>query len=93
MTKLPTLEEILMAYKRYPYGTDEEPHMSGDEAKAAVQRLFAAERLDERNQVALDNYDGHTFGTETDWRTKFDKFIRGNNARIASLQEQQTPEG
>lgn len=42
-------------------------------------------RLDERNQIALDNYYGKTISNETDWRAKFDYFIKGNDRRIWSL--------
>lgn len=40
------LDKILMAYKRYPYGTSAAPHISGDEAKQALRTLFQ-EALDE----------------------------------------------
>lgn len=33
------IDEILMSYKRYPYGTDDYPHISGDEAKEQILSL------------------------------------------------------
>ena len=33
------LDKILMAYKRYPYGTSAASHISGDEAKQAITSL------------------------------------------------------
>lgn len=36
------VQKILMASKRYPYGTKELPHLTGDEAKAAIEALIAA---------------------------------------------------
>ena len=34
------LDKILMAYKRYPYGTSAAPHISGYEAKQALTSLY-----------------------------------------------------
>lgn len=36
------IKEILMAYKRYPYGTAEEPHITGDEAADNLVQFITA---------------------------------------------------
>ena len=48
---------------------------------------LAQARLAERQNVALDNYYGHTFSDSTNWKGKFDKFINNNEARIAALKD------
>lgn len=53
---------------------------------AATQRAAVMARIDERKQVALDNYRGQTFSDSTNWRGKFDKFINNNEGRIVQLQ-------
>jgi len=58
---------------------DNTHYISGVEAK------IAEARLDERKQVALDNYRGQTFSESTDWKGKFDKFVENNERRIANL--------
>ena len=55
--KQPTIDEILKAYKRYPYGTSEYPHISGDTAKAQLEQLMAERerlaRIDELERIYL----------------------------------------
>ena len=62
-----TLEEILKAYKRYPYGTKELPHITGDEAKALLiawrDKAMLRARIEENQKVlktvpALDKHSG-----------------------------------
>jgi hypothetical protein len=59
------------------------------EAKSALLTLIhdreLRARLDERNSVALDNYRGHTFSDSTDWKGKYDKFIKNNERRLKAL--------
>lgn len=50
-----------------------------------AQAVLSA-RLEERKAVALDNYRGQTFSESTNYRGKFDKFIRNNERRIAELE-------
>lgn len=56
---------------------------------AGLTKLIETEtlkvRLDERNQLALDNYYGKTISNESDWRAKSDYFIKNNDRRIWSL--------
>jgi hypothetical protein len=63
------------------------------DAKKALMALITAYthdreteiRLAEREEVALDNYHGHTFSDSTNWQGKFDKFIKNNEKRITAL--------
>ncbi len=75
------------------YGNQEDV----DKAKAQIQKRLAeveiSARLDERKEVALDNYRGHTFSDGTNWRGKFDKFILNNDKRIAQLTQQRDSKG
>lgn len=50
-----------------------------------IDEQIQAARLDERRQVALDNYRGQTFSDSTNWRGKYEKFIENNERRIAQL--------
>lgn len=38
------LVEILKAYKRYPFGTDSLPHITGDEALQAIKSLYISRK-------------------------------------------------
>jgi hypothetical protein len=42
-------------------------------------------RLNERQELALDLYHGHTFSKSTNWEAKFAKFIDNNENRIRTL--------
>lgn len=53
-----------------------------------LSKLLIRERLDERKIVALNNYDGKTFSTETNWGEVAYGFIEENNNRIATLEQQ-----
>ena len=53
-----------------------------------LEAKTAEARLNERKQVALDNYHGHTFSEATNYKGKFDKFIENNERRIAHLTNQ-----
>ena len=50
-----------------------------------IEKLRA--RIDERKNVALDNYNGHTFSDSTNYRGKFDKFTENNEKAIVHLTE------
>lgn len=41
-----TVEEILQAFKRYPYGNPEYPHMTGAEALAAIELHYKGKMLE-----------------------------------------------
>lgn len=60
-----------------------------NEATTALKTLLTSEknkaRIDERNEVALDNYRGHTFSDSTNYGAKFAKFIDNNEKRLAQL--------
>lgn len=59
---------------------------------SATEKAVRAAILDERREIALDNYHGHTFSDSTDYRGKFAKFIENNERCIAKLQAT-TPKG
>lgn len=61
-----------------------------DKLEALIQQETVIARLAERNQVALDNYRGHTFGETTNWEGKFAKFISNNENRLAQLSKGDT---
>ena len=67
------------------------------EATKAIQALLAEQvqlgRISERNEVALDNYRGHTFSDSTNWEAKFAKFIDNNEKRLAQLKDTTLLEG
>lgn len=63
-----------------------------DKLKSRDQQIALAARLDERKQVALDNYHGHTFSDATNYKGKFDKFIENNERRIKTLKQAQNKE-
>lgn len=50
-----------------------------------IQQEIAKARRSERLEVALDNYRGQTFSESTDYKSKFDKFVRNNEIRIEQL--------
>lgn len=54
---------------------------------AHIKQVELAGRIDERNQIALDNYRGQTFSESTNWHSKFDKFVSNNEKRLAQLQQ------
>lgn len=56
------------------------------------QQMLEA-RIDERKQVALDNYHGQTFSDSTNYKDKFDKFIENNERRLETLKQQQSKQG
>lgn len=60
-----------------------------DELMALISQQRTEAAIHERNEVALDNYRGHTFSDSTDWRGKFDKFIKNNEKRLKQLQSSQ----
>lgn len=65
----------------------------GKQLDQMVAKEVAAARLDERKQIALDNYHGHTFSDSTNWKGKFEKFIDNNERRIAQLTLRDGEEG
>lgn len=90
---LPTLEDILSSFGMYSrwYGFDEAMNTKGkhtsstpteaiEEAKSAIQRLFAAERLDELKSIEYTELDD-LVGTEVVLRSRIDN-------RAAELQQQ-----
>lgn len=48
------LERILKCYKRYPYGNEQEPHLSGDEMKQAVKQAFSTHVIGEDRPIDSD---------------------------------------
>lgn len=65
--------------------------MAGFRAIADLLEAKVAEaRLDERKQVALDNYRGQTFSEDTNYQGKFEKFVDNNEKRIAHLTQGDT---
>lgn len=50
-----------------------------------IHSYTEAARLNERKQVALDNYRGQTFSEDTNYQGKFEKFVRNNELVIARL--------
>jgi hypothetical protein len=59
-----------------------------DEATQAIQSLINEARANERQEVALDNYKGQTFSSSTNYKGKWDKFVRNNEAVIKQLTEE-----
>ena len=57
-----------------------------EEEVTQIETLITEARLDERNELALDNYRGQTFSDSTNYEAKFAKFIDNNNKRISRLQ-------
>ena len=51
----------------------------------SISHLITKARIDERNEVALDNYRGHTFSDSTNYEAKFAKFIDNNEKRLSQL--------
>lgn len=41
-----------------------------------------------RKAIALDNYHGHTFSEDADWRVKYDKFVTNNEKAIEALTQE-----
>lgn len=92
------LEEILskMAFK-CAGGITHSGRKEYTPAKLRIEALLKqAElhgRIDERNEVALDNYRGHTFSDNTNYEAKFAKFIANNEKRIQGLEELKSMKG
>jgi len=61
----------------------------GVEALRAHEKTI---RLNERIEVALDNYRGHTFSDSTDYKGKFEKFTENNEKRLAQLSDTKAKE-
>lgn len=63
-----------------------------DEALRQIEDFYRNQileaRIDERNEVALDNYRGHTFSDSTNYEGKFAKFIANNENRLKDMTAQ-----
>jgi hypothetical protein len=59
--------------------------MLADKPKQALLQMLKEARLNERKEVALDNYRGHTFSENTNYEGRFQKFITNNEKRISQL--------
>lgn len=64
-----------------------------DEAEQRINDLILRGKIEERREVALDSYRGQTFSDSTNYKGKFEKFIRNNERRIAALEAQLSKEG
>ena len=51
--------KILIRFKRYPYGNDEMPHLSGDEASHALDELVKKYVVGKDNDPWIAGNDGH----------------------------------
>lgn len=83
------IEEVLIKLRS---GLNTEIDKDITEATQTLKELIVEARLNERKDIALDNYYGHTFSNSTDWKAKFDKFIRNNEFRIKELQSKKIKE-
>ena len=54
--KIDEIDKILMSYKRYPYGTDEFPHITGEEARQALIDLIIDEKIAELKKIDPSHY-------------------------------------
>lgn len=55
------------------------------ELNSIIDCHTAEARITELKELALDHYQGKTFSDSTDYKAKFEKFVRNNERRIREL--------
>lgn len=76
---------VEMTHEAYSAGRMQPIMHTHEELNAYGRSRELAGRIDERNEVALDNYRGHTFWESTNYKGKFEKFMQNNERRIEAL--------
>lgn len=56
-----------------------------EEFMQLIDRHITEARITELKELALDHYQGKTFSDSTDYKAKFEKFVRNNERRIREL--------
>jgi len=88
MTELEQIHQALYPLIECLTGDPADTQPAISETENTLAQMLKEARLQERKEVALDNYRGQTFSDSTNWHGKFDKFVENNERALAALSKQ-----